>query len=37
MESVEFRHVLDSEAAKYGELEPDHMYNVVKCHKTYLT
>ena len=26
----EFRHVLDSEAAKYGELEPTHMYNAVK-------
>ena len=25
----EFRHVLDSEAAKYGELEPAQMYNAV--------
>ena len=32
----EFRHVLDSEAAKYGELEPAQMYNAVKCHKVYL-
>ena len=26
----EFRHILDSEAAKYGELEPAQMYNAVK-------
>ena len=32
----EFRHVLDSEAAKYGELEPAQMYNAVKHHKAYL-
>ena len=32
----EFRHVLDSEAAKYRELEPAQMYNVVKCHEAYL-
>ena len=31
-----FRHVLDSEAAKYGELEPVQMYNVVKHHEVYL-
>ena len=33
----EFRHVLDSEAAKYGELEPAQMYNTVKFHKAYLS
>ena len=33
----EFRHVLDSEAAKYGELEPAQMYNAVKRHKAYLS
>ena len=33
----EFRHVLDSEATKYGELEPAQMYNVVKCHEAYLS
>ena len=33
----EFRHVLDSEAAKYGELEPAQMYNAVKCHEAYLS
>ena len=33
----EFRHILDSEAAKYGELEPAQMYNVVKCHEAYLS
>ena len=33
----EFRHVLDSEAAKYGELEPAQMYNTVKCHEAYLS
>ena len=33
----EFRHVLDSEAAKYGELEPAEMYNAVKCHEAYLS
>ena len=26
----EFRHVLDSEATKYEELEPTQMYNAVK-------
>ena len=35
--SEEFRHVLDSKAAKYGKLEPDQMYNVVKCHEAYLS
>ena len=35
--SEEFRHVLDSEAAKYGELEPDQIYNAVKHHKAYLS
>ena len=29
--------VLDSEAAKYGELEPAQMYNVVKCYEVYLS
>ena len=29
----EFRHVLDSEAAKYVELEPAQMYNTVKHHE----
>ena len=33
----EFWHVLDSEAAKYGELEPAQMYNAVKHHKAYLS
>ena len=33
----EFRHVLDSEAAKYRELEPAQMYNAVKCHEAYLS
>ena len=33
----EFQHVLDSEAAKYGELEPAQMYNAVKHHKAYLS
>ena len=33
----EFRHVLDSEAAKYGELEPAQMYNAVKRHEAYLS
>ena len=33
----EFRHVLDSEVAKYGELEPAQMYNAVKCHEVYLS
>ena len=33
----EFRHVLDSEAAKYGELEPAQMYNAVKSHEAYLS
>ena len=33
----EFQHVLDSEAAKYGELEPAQLYNTVKHHKAYLS
>ena len=33
----EFWHVLDSEVAKYGELEPVQMYNTVKCHEAYLS
>ena len=33
----EFRHILDSEVAKYGELEPAQMYNTVKHHKAYLS
>ena len=33
----EIRHVLDSEVAKYGELEPAQMYNAVKCHEVYLS
>ena len=33
----EFRHILDSEAAKYGELEPAQMYNAVKQHEAYLS
>ena len=33
----EFWHVLDSEVAKYGELEPAQMYNAVKCHEAYLS
>ena len=33
----EFWHVLDSEAAKYGELEPAQMYNTVKCYEVYLS
>ena len=33
----EFRHVLDSEATKYGELEPAQMYNTVKQHEMYLS
>ena len=33
----EFQHVLDSEVAKYGELEPAQMYNAVKCHEAYLS
>ena len=33
----EFWHVLDSEAAKYGELEPAQMYNTVKHHEAYLS
>ena len=33
----EFWHVLDSEAAKYGELEPAQMYNAVKRHEAYLS
>ena len=32
----EFWHVLDSEVAKYGELEPAQMYNAVKHHEAYL-
>ena len=33
----EFWHVLDSEVAKYGELEPAQMYNTVKHHEVYLS
>ena len=33
----EFWHVLDSEAAKYGELKPAQMYNAVKHHEAYLS
>ena len=33
----EFQHVLDSEVAKYGELEPAQMYNAVKHHEAYLS
>ena len=33
----EFWHVLDSESAKFGDLEPAQMYNAVKCHKAYLS
>ena len=33
----EFWHVLDSEVAKYGELEPAQMYNTVKHHEAYLS
>ena len=33
----EFQHVLDSEVAKYGELEPAQMYNAVKRHEAYLS
>ena len=33
----EFWHVLDSEAAKYGELEPAQMYNAVKHLEAYLS
>ena len=33
----EFWHVLDSEVAKYGELEPAQIYNAVKCHEAYLS
>ena len=33
----EFWHVLDSEVAKYGELEPAQMYNAVKHHEAYLS
>ena len=35
--SGEFTHVLNSEAAKYGELEPDQMYNAVQHHEAYLS
>ena len=35
--NAEFKHVLDSEAAKYGEIEPAQMYNAVKCHEAYLS
>ena len=33
----EFWYVLDSEAVKYGELEPAQMYNAVKPHEAYLS
>ena len=33
----EFWHVLDSEVAKYRELEPAQMYNTVKRHEVYLS
>ena len=32
----EFRHVLDSEMARYGELTEEQMYNAVKRHEVYL-
>ena len=32
----EFRHVLNSEMARYGELTEEQMYNAVKRHKVYL-
>ena len=32
----EFRHVLDSEVAKYGRLNTEQMYNAVKRHEGYL-
>ena len=33
----EFQYVLDSEVAKYGELQPAQMYNAVKHHEAYLS
>ena len=32
----DIQHVLDSEVAKYRELDSDQMYNVVKCHESYI-
>ena len=32
----EFRHILNSEIARYGELTQEQMYNTVKRHKVYL-
>ena len=32
----EFRHVLNSEMARYGELTKEQMYNTVKRHEVYL-
>ena len=32
----EFRHILNSEMARYGELTEEQMYNAVKRHKVYL-
>ena len=32
----EFRHVLNSEMARYGELTEEQMYNAVKRHEVYL-
>ena len=32
----EFRHVLNSEMARYGELTKEQMYNAVKRHEVYL-
>ena len=36
MGSKEFRHVLNSEMARYGELTEEQMYNAVKKHEVYL-
>ena len=36
MENKEFRHVLNSEMARYGELTEEQMYNAVKRHEVYL-
>ena len=36
MGSKEFRHVLNSEMARYGELTEEQMYNAVKRHEVYL-
>ena len=32
----EFRHILNSEMARYGELTEEQMYNAVKRHEVYL-